>query len=96
MPQVVLDLSEGVVAFGASFLHFSAGGIVATSSARLRVYDGSSGTGELLGQVQSAGGSGLIDFVGVGSKGSLIRSVIIDTEGGTTYCVSGYGIVQTD
>jgi hypothetical protein len=97
---VTLNFSMPVAAFGATFVHFppthlSGWGLEFPAS--VRAYDGVDGTGNLLGEVGSAGwtgeGNATMDFVALWSSNLNIRSVVLgrfsDPE---SYAVDGYGI----
>ena len=94
-PQVVLDFSEPLRAFGVSFIHINQAGLDTTNPGRLRVFNSEGGTGKCIGEIISTGGANTIDFVGLASKVQPIRSAIVDSNvDNTSYCVDGYAILK--
>src|SRR5581483_1252794 len=83
IPFVIFDFSQPVAAFGASLVHFQNGsGNPYTFPVTVQVFDGSGGTGNLLGTTTDLGGAGspgfiLANFRGLWSSSLNIRSAVI-------------------
>ena len=99
-PSMTLDFNLPLSSFGVSFFHFDPNILDndLANPAHLLVFDGSNGTGNLLGDIYSSGfipGSGAAhqDFVGLISDQTNIRSAILTGTGiKNGFGVDGYGI----
>ncbi len=100
-PSMILDFNLPLSSFGVSFFHFNPNILDndLVNPAHLLLYDGSHGTGNLLGDIYSSGfNSGLgsfghQDFVGLTSEQTNIRSAILAGTGSKNgFGVDGYGI----
>ena len=101
--NVVLNFSDPIVAFGVTFTHFDHPRDNFAQwelPARLRVFDGLDGSGNLVGSITSTGliatTGGTADFVGVIANDRIIRSAILDGTGTySAFGVDGYGLTIT-
>ena len=92
--RVVLDFSEPLRAFGVSFLHFNDAGVNASNPGKLGLFDRPGGEGEMIGEVTSAGGTNLVDFVGMAGRSHPIRSAVVCCEDeSASFSVGGYAVV---
>ena len=93
---VVLDFDVAIAGFGVSFLHFLNPRFEPFNSPGiLEVFDMPAGTGNLIGSVNSSGGaSEHIDFVGIWTDASIIRSAVLSVATGS-FAVDGYAVTQT-
>lgn len=95
-PVVILNFDVPIAAFGASFMHSGIERFLLGSPGVVAVYDRPNATGSLVGQATSAGAYGevdvLVDFVGVWSDASVIRSAVLSVPTGHI-AVDGYGVL---
>jgi hypothetical protein len=92
---VVLDFDKPIAGFGVSFMHFLNPDFEPYNSPGvLEVFDMPAGMGNLIGRVNSSGGAmEHIDFVGIQTDASIIRSAVLSVSTGS-FAVDGYAVTK--
>jgi hypothetical protein len=96
LPNLILNFSQPISGFGATFLHDISGlpaQLNASGPATVSVFTGLNGTGTLLGSVTDTGGVNLLDFIGILDSTAEIQSAVLSSSGPFgAFQVDAYGL----